>query len=324
MTNEPNIESKLERLKGAVSLRADEKGAHRDAVLAFMAKNPLPKRSPYRWLMASGTRYASALMLLVFIGGGGIVSAEASRPGDALYIAKLKVTEPARSALTFDTEEKTAFEIERADKRLKEFAAYSAKQDADPETTALIAASLSESIQEVSEEVDTLTETGDAEGALKANADLQSVLAAHSIVLDTLQEENPESSDEVAAIAASVDAGIAETENAENEITDQLATEPVDPAAVLEQADSVREALQEARAEYEAGAGSFDASDADVIAGDFAQILEILAEADASVAAGSSDDAILLYAEAGQRIQGLRTLVNADRALGIDMISEEN
>lgn len=324
MTNtNHHIEDSLERLSEVTSLRADEKAAGRDAVLAFMEKNPLPVHSPYAWLMAPGARYATALMLLVVVGGGGVVSADTAKPGDVLYGTKIRITEPARAALTLDPEEKTAFAIERADRRLKEFAAYASTKDADPETTALIASSLSESIAEVSSDVQDYTETGSADSALKANSDLQSVLEAHSVVLDTLGEQKPESKEDLSAIAASVNAGIAATENIEQEIVDALSPTLTDDAPVAEQAAETQVSISALLTELETQSAAISTVDRETITAELSEINEIIAEAWAAREAGDRKEALLLYTEADQRLSKLQTLVEADRELGIGVTSED-
>ncbi|HEY0948000.1 MAG TPA: hypothetical protein VGE53_00710 [Candidatus Paceibacterota bacterium] len=324
MTNtNHHIEDSLERLSEVTSLRADEKAAGRDTVLAFMEKNPLPVRSPYAWLMAPGARYATALAVLVMVGGGGVVSADTAKPGDVLYGTKIRITEPARAALTFDPEEKTAFAIERTDRRLKEFAAYASSEEANPETTALIASSLSESIAEVSGDVRDYTETGSADSALKANADLQSVLEAHSVVLDTLGEQKPETKDDLTAIAASVDAGIATTENIEQEIVDALAPALTDDTSVAEQATETQVSISALLTELETQSAAISTDDRETITAELSEINVIIAEAWEAREAGDRKGALLLYTEADQRLSKLQTLVEADRDLGIGVAPED-
>lgn len=322
MNNHSDIEKKLERLAETVSLRADEKDLHRENLKAFMAKGRKPVPSPYTWLWSPATRYASALMLLVVVGASGTVAAEGSRPGDALYAVKLKVTEPTRAALTLDREEKTAFELERADRRLKEFAQYATERDADPETVALITSSLEESIGEVTDAVDEYAASGDTDVALAANTDLQSVLSAHSLVLDAIAKQHPDSSEEVEAVSESVDAGIADTENAEDGIEEALLP-AVDGESLATIASEARGSYQDVSVGITEGRFALDASDRGVVDEALAGAQEILDEAGAAENQGDLDAAFLLYAEAGQRLDELTTLIEADRDLDIGVIDPD-
>jgi hypothetical protein len=324
MTNHDPIESSLERLPEVVSLRADEKAATRETLLSFMEQGRKSVPSPYAWLFGPGVRVAATLLLVVMIGGGGIASAaEGARPGDALYVVKLKVTEPARTALIFDTEKRTKFKVERADKRLKEFAVVAAADNPDPETTALIAESLSESISEVSEEVATLSATGQADEALTANADLQSLLEAHSEVLDAITGKNPSASEDVATISASVDTGIAATENVERSLVEALEPTLTTDEPVAERAVEAEVSIAELLKQIEAESAAIDVADRENIASRLSEINEIVAEAWALREAGDRKGAYLLYTEANQRLSELKTRVEADRDLGIGISEEE-
>lgn len=323
MNEHDPIEAKLERLSETVSLRASEKDLHRQNLMAFMEKNRKPVRSPYAWLMTPGARFVTAFALILLVSGGGAASAETSRPGDPLYILKLKVTEPTRSLLTFDPEEKTAFEVERTDRRLKEFAAYSTTENPDEETVALIASSLSDSIDDISENVTEFAANGDADLALKANADLQSVLTAHGQVIDLIGDRNPAAADEADTISASIDAGIADTENAENTIEDALAPSLEDDTSVSDQAAETEAALEAIHTQVtdESLLDTVDRTEVDAV---LAEIEEIMTEARAARANGDRESAFLLFTEAGQRLTELDTFIEADYSLGIGIIDADN
>jgi len=325
MTNHDPIETSLERLSEAVSLRAEEKAAGRERLVAFMEQGRKPVPSPYAWLFGPGVRVAAGMLLVVVIGGGGIVSAaEGSRPGDTLYVVKLKVTEPARTALILDKEKRTKFKVERADKRLKEFAVAAAAENPDPETTALIAESLADSIKDVSDEVATLTATGDAGEALATNAGLQSLLEAHSEVLDAIEEKNPSASEDVAAISVSVDSGIAATENVERSLVDALEPALTSDEPVAERAVEAEVSIAELLQQIETESAAIDVADRENIAQRLGEINEIVAEAWELREAGDRKGAYLLYTEANQRLSELKTRVEADRDLGIGVADEES
>ena len=322
-TNE-SIESKLDRLAETVSLRTDEKDLHRENLKAFMAQGRAPVRSPFAWLGQPSMRYMSAFMLLLVVSGTGAVSAaETARPGDVLYGVKLRITEPARSALIFNEKEKTEFEIERVDRRLKEFSLVAATENPDPETTALIKESLTESIAAVTEDVGDFSARGEADEALNANTDMKSVLSAHSLVLQEITERNPESVEDIASISMSVDSGIASSENAEQGIEDALGLSLTDDTSVDEQEADTEASLKGAFTQLLEEAASIDTMDRAEIEKTLGEIQETVAEARAARDAGNLKEAYLLYTEAKEQLDGLQTLVEADRDLGIGVLDAD-
>ena len=320
MNNNESIESKLERLSETVSLRADEKAAHRENLRAFMAKSRKPVPSPYSRFFVPATRAAFAFVMLLVVSTGVVSAAEGSYPGDPLYIVKLKVTEPARSALTIDPEEKTEFEVERVDRRLKELAVFSSSEDPDPETMALIGESLSGSIADVAEDVSDFSATGEGDEALKANADLQSTLSAHQLILERIEERHPELAEDFDAISDSVDAGLASTENIEQAIEDALEPALAEDDSVDGQAAETEASLLELKQQLSGSSHALDALDQETVAGSLAEVEEILEEART---AGDRRESYLLYTEADQRLNELRTLVEADLELGIGVIDSD-
>ena len=321
MTNHNPIESSLERLRETVSLRTSEKDMHRENLVAFMARGRAPKLSPYAWLLNSGTRYVATFVLVLAVSGTGVVSAaEGARPGDVLYAVKLKVNETTRAALILDPEEKTQYAITLTDLRLKEFALAVVAGNPDSETTTLITESLADSIAEVSEDIGELTVAGDADEALSVNGDLQSVLSAHSLVLDTVEEQNLDATEAFNAINASVDAGIASTENAEQGIENALESSLNDEQSVVDQALDTEVSLIELRDQILEESASVNADDKAIIEESLVDVTAIIEDAKNARSEGNRKDAFILYTEADQRLNELKTLIEADRDLGIGVI----
>ncbi len=322
-TNEP-IEAKLERLSKPASLSADEKAEQRAKLQEFMVASRKPVRSPYAIFMSSRIRYAGVFMLLLLVGGTSAFSAtESSRPGDALYAVKLKVTEPVRDALTFDREEKTKNTVARADRRLKEFAAFSTNPGTDPETSALIVGSLSESIAEINEDVAELAVAGETDEALSTNADLQSLLSAHKLVLTRVRERNPETAAELEAVSSSVDSALANTENVEGALDDNLDAALSEEEPAESKAEETEAALVALRDQVLADIESLDGIDQEVVSSELAEINIIAEEAREVRAEGNIKETYLLYKEMDERLDQLKTLVEADRDLGIGVIDSD-
>ena len=324
MTKREPIESKLDRLKDVVSLRTHEKEAGRAHLQAFMQKSRKPVLSPYAKLFAPSVRFASAFMLFILIGGTGVVSAsDRAKPGDTLYIVKLKVTEPTYSALIFDREEKTAFEIERADRRLKELAMVARAENPDPETTALIASALTESISDITEDITDFSASGDNDEALEANTDLQSVLTAHQRVLAVIEEQNPLLSDDFDTISDSVDRSLAATENIEQDIEDDVKNTGTDEPSLSKQEKETETLRIELTNQLTRDALVLDARDQEIVTEALTEIDTILEEARQARGEDNRAESYLLYTEANQRLLELQTLVEADRDLGIGVIDTD-
>lgn len=319
-TNE-SIESKLNRLGETVSLRTDEKALHRENLKAYMTQGRAPVRSPFAWLTQPSVRYMSAFMLLLVVSGSGAVTAaETSRPGDTLYEVKLRITEPARSAFTFDKKEKTRFEVERIDRRLKEFSLIAATENPDPKTTALIRESLTENINTISRDVGELSAHGESEDALSANTDMKSVLSAHSLVLRKITERNPESKDDIESIQMSVNSGIAASENSEKGIEDSIDPASTDDTSVKEKEAETDISLTGVFSQLLEEAASIDTVDRAEIEESLGEVQEIISEARTARDEGDRKEAYLLYIEAKEQIDELQTLVEADRDLGIGVL----
>lgn len=314
----PSPEDRLKHLASKVSLAHTEKTAQRNAVLAFM--HDTPRRISVPWYMLPTVRGVSAfLALLVITSTGGAYAAESSLPGDVLYPIKLQVTEPVRAALIFDTEQKTQFALKRTDRRLKEFAVIAASTDPSTETTELVTDALAESINDVSTSVDELAASGAGDEALATNADLQSVLSAHSRILDVLASQNVSASEDISAVSQSLDSGIADTENIEAVLDDTLASALTEPAAITEHAHEVQSAFEALHTEIQ-DRSSFTPKENETIRETLADIESILRDA---TDAASAEDAFTLYTEADERITELHTFIEADQALGIDILTSE-
>ncbi len=324
MTNQEPIESTLTRLKDVVSLRTHEKKAGRAHLQAFMQKSRKPVVSPYTKLFAPSLRFASAFMLFILIGGTGVVSASGkAQPGNPLYIVKLKVAEPTYSALIFNPEEKTAFEVERTDRRLKELALVARSENPDPETTALIASALTESINDITEDITDFTTTGNNDEALEANTDLQSVLAAHQRVLAVIEEQYPLLSADFDAVSDSVDRSLAATENIEQDIEDAVKNTGTDEPSLSKQEKKTEALRTELANQLTRDALVLDARDQEIVTEALTEIDTILGEAREAREDEDRAESYLLYTEANQRLLELQTLIEADRDLGIGVIDTD-
>lgn len=321
MTNQEPIESTLTRLKDAVSLRTHEKEAGRAHLQAFMQKGRKPVVSPYAKLFAPSLRFASAFMLFILIGGTGVVSASGkAQPGNPLYIVKLKVAEPTYSALIFNPEQKTAFEVERTDRRLKELALVARSENPDPKTMALITNAFIQSINDITEDITGFTTTGNNNEALEANTDLQSVLVAHQRILAVIEEQNPLLSADFGAVSDSVDRSLAATENIEQDIENAVKNTGTDEPSLSKQEKKIEALRAELTNQLMRDALMLDARDQEIVAEALTEIDTVLQEAREARENEDRAESYLLYTEASRRLLEFQTLIEADRDLGIGII----
>ena len=131
-----------------VRLTSSEKLAHRNALLAEIASNPLPIAASVRKDMIARhvysrkslihnklfTRMPIAVLIVMLMGGGISFAAADTIPGDALYPVKIHVNENIESALTVGDNAKAKLEINLALRRLDEAQQLEAKQQLDTKT----------------------------------------------------------------------------------------------------------------------------------------------------------------------------------------------
>lgn len=316
------VETHLNTVREKLVLSSSEKALHRAKLTEFMGYHPAvkPVRSPLSWVMAPAFRYSLAALLMVTATGSGVAfAAEDALPGTPLYAVKTKMVEPVQVALTLDAHSRADLRVELADRRLKEFAQISQDDEVAPETTAEVAALLEEHVSEAAQDIVALQNEGSAEEALQANADLQSTLVAHSSILKKVQEENPESSDDIDVITAQIDEDIADTEVIEVAVTESLADE-TSSAQVDEQEQNTQSSLDELSATVIAMLTQLDEGDRVAVEQKLLEVDSIIAEARTFEAAGDEGQAFVLFNQAEQELLQLTTLLEAEQQLDVDIL----
>lgn len=316
-----HIERLLERASGSVALSASEKDAGRDTLRVYLAQNRA-KRSPWSRVLAYGLRGVVAVALIMATGSGAAFAAEDSLPGSPLYLLKVKVTEPVRAALATDPADRAEFEIERAHRRLSEYAQVSVAEASDPSLEADLAQSLTTHVNNAKEAIALLNETGETSDAFAAASDLAATLETHAIVLDVIAEESAASS----------------THPVEDALTDAL-TDAYELASSSEQAietasqEDVAAAVDDTQADVSVLANeleqkmsilseTFDTADAQEGDQGLAEISALVASGKAAEESGDLPGALLFYTEANSKLGELAILLEADTDLGVDIIGE--
>lgn len=305
------LETKLSELASGGVLTSHEKASVRNALIFHMHQTTIETPSVvspyYTWFVRSPV--VAAAMIVLFAGGGTVAAGTQADPGDFLYTFKIHVLEPTQASLIVSDAHRTAFEIERVDRRLHEYATI-AQQDSTTEHEQLLAESLSESIARVTQTAESLATQDDTELAFSTNAELLAVLQAHAVVLDAVDPDVT-----VTEVEHVVEGGIAETENSDYLLRASLKSGGV-TASQLERRSEVVRAARDFMIEQSENE-SLSSVDRVAVERALALVHEIIADAEMARAAGDLSSAYLLYIEADQRLTELETTVAADDSFGI-------
>ena len=322
-----NQEHQLNKLKSTVSLTATEKRDGRVKLAAYLAEHPAPAsvRSPFSYLLVSA-RYALALLLIVGATGSGVAFAsERAEPGDPLYVVRIRVAEPARIAFVQNPEKRAELEVELVDRRLKDYARVSVEQDNEEKndkTAALILDSLADRLEDAHKDIQKIreTEAGDY-AALDVVSELRATLAAHTEVLEQISDLDTETAEDVQVAVVVVEDSINETDEIATELEAALALEEeTDPSAALMSEEAQADASIDAIAEdITEDPERFDAEEYETVGGALEQIKAVVEAADEKKGEGDKKEALRLYGEVNEQTTRLKTLLEADTDLGIDI-----
>ena len=319
-----NTEQELKNLSDSLKLRASEKAAHRETILSFVRANPQAMPSPYAPFVFGFLRYAVAIVLVLAVTGTGVsFAAERSVPGDALYFVKVKVNEPTMIALTNDPEKRAALEVALVEKRLKEFAEASAKEDLNEGTTNLVVDSLSDRLEGAHADILTLRAEGiEASAALDTAVDLYATLAAHTEVLERISEENPDASEDIEEVRTTIASRITVTESVATALrraVDGEGEATVGVALMAKQAET-SDSIEAVSLMVAENPEVLDTDDREAVDDAITQIRNVVEAASDESARGDRKRALKLYGEVDEQVTRLKTLIEADSSLGLDII----
>ena len=179
-----------------ISLLYEEKTRIRGALLSYI--NSYPAKENKRPVGALARLFifpapilrlapVASLCLILLVGIGAAAAAEGSLPGDILYPVKIHGTENARSLLSFSKERKAEWEIERADKRLKEIEKLAAKGQLEAGLAAQAEARFKNHTDLAANIARELKEKNHGRDAAKIQSDLKTVLIVHEDVLERIK-----------------------------------------------------------------------------------------------------------------------------------------
>jgi hypothetical protein len=318
------LESKLERAKERVVLSMSEKDAGREAVRAFISRNPIKKTSSS--IFIHSFRFAFVLVLVVLTGSGASFAAEGALPGTLLYPVKVHVNEQVMAVFADEPEERASFEAERAGRRLNEYARMTAAMHEDQNLEKELSRSLVAHVEDAKDAIRALSLAEGESDALSAATELRTILEAHTTVLERLDEEDITSPDvasdtfETVLPGVLADAGVfvEELEAALPSATQEEIAETLNEEEV--ESDRLADAISEDISEVASG---FDSANAIEAQQDLSEASVLIESAKAAEASGDLSEALLLYMDANEKLGRLSIFIEANAELGIDVIGED-
>jgi len=322
--NFTQLEKDLERAANGVTLSVHEKDTGRTALRAYMKQTGRSLRSPYQNFMILTVR-SMTLLLIIVVSGGSIASAsESSLPGSMLYSVKTQVTEPLRAVLLSGSEARADFAVERASRRLEEYAQVSKENRLDEVTSNALAEALQTHVATANKEIQALAQEGNETGAFDATSDLYSILEAHAEVLDRLDDAHPGTVPEDGELAQTLADALESTESLstsfETSITSSLDTPKIE-AALKNQQEEVGVLVRALEAYATSTPVSFDSADALTLAKALTEVRSLMEEATRAQDENRLTDALSLYADANAKVNQLDIILKADSQLGVDIIN---
>jgi hypothetical protein len=179
------MEHKLSNLKKLQSIKlSDEERAYLRGRLSQMVMTPAPSG---RLLFARGVQHGlsialSSFLFVIFVGGSMSAVASKALPGDDLYGFKIAVNEKVRARLLSSPEEKVAFAQTRVSKRVDEIKTLAQTKTLTKEKQAIAQKALDENIQELTVQLNSLSEESPS-SALSVTANLEQDLIANQEVI---------------------------------------------------------------------------------------------------------------------------------------------
>ncbi len=190
---ENNLE-KLNVLKN-ITLTESEKGlvrAHATYLIANTPQSPQRVYSLFQRGVQHGLRIAlSSFLFFVFISGTVFGVADNALPGDSLYKFKLEVNEGLKGALQKTPEEKVAWQKNRIENRVEEIKTLAASKTLTKAKQATVKKALDSHVKELTENLDTLSETAPS-AALSATTNLEESLKANKALIENMEDEGIE------------------------------------------------------------------------------------------------------------------------------------
>jgi hypothetical protein len=193
---------KLNTAGKSVHMDAERKQAIRNRLVYAMNEQPLVVR---QWWAIRWVQVTAACALFIFATGATTsFAANQALPGDFLYTVKIKFTEPVQGILKKTPEDRAAWEVERASRRLEEVDRLALSGELNTETQAAAEQSLNAQVERVQEKIQKVEDRGDSGAAAELHSNLTAVLNVHEGVLDTVSRKQGKDTQELKAAQSNV------------------------------------------------------------------------------------------------------------------------
>lgn len=315
----------LARSRDAIRLTDAEKARGRALLATRMQANPLPVASPFMPWLSPWVRGGVLATVFLMLGATGVAAASADAlPHEPLYAVKVGIVEPVRIAVTLDPKARAALQVELADTRLKEIARASVEHPLPPEAAERVASLLSEHIESAQETISALDTNRKPADALELAAELQATLESHAEVLTDVDASTPAINAPLTAVQEILEREAEQTRDLAEEAATGLEDIPESELAepVADHAEETGAAL-DAIAQDISGIATLDADEQRDVQASLADIRATLASSTQARAAGDLSATARLLADADRALTDLRTEIEADAALGIDVIDSD-
>lgn len=254
------------------------------------------------------------LIIALFLGGTATIASEQALPGDILYPVKVNVNESLRGALSFSAEADGEWNIEQAERRIKEAIELAGQNELNAEARTEIEQRFLEHSARVEARIKELQQT-DPEKAAELAEKFEASLDAHARILGNLNATTTSNSASTIATLIRREGVSTSSLRAQNEATITAQTS-VDVAArgkvtaATNKIAEVQKSLERARAKYGVSATADAEARLSVAASN-------LAGAKASLDAHNYTNAFARASEAHRTAQEAQLLIDTGLSLGI-------
>lgn len=286
-----NLKKQLHKLKN-ISLSKSERAKQWEEIRGYAEFNPLsdervealnrlPSTKPKGFALFTNvkTMPVIASFLVLFLGGGSAFAAEGAVPGDILYPIKTQVNENVRGAFALDDEAQASFEAWRAERRLDEARALSARAEFSEEKKAHLEERFDRHAERVETRIANIAETNPALAADLSTRFEASLLAHEAILADLNGTTTAEVRD---AIRVKIDSVASLREKAVTDVTvDAPAAVSIDRASAAKRMyGSAQKALEETKELYARVQSELTESEIARIDGHFENTLSVFTRAE--------------------------------------------
>lgn len=332
----------FQNLKRTVSLKEDEKARIRESLLKYLELNPVRnEEGPRRRMQRSETKITQlidlfklktmpiifSILLLISLGGASI-AAEDAIPGDALYPIKVNFNEKIRTALVFNSESKGEFEIEKAERRIKEAKELAIKGLLSEENVGKIAHKFGAHAEKMSQISLKLEEQGDMEAAVNLRARLETMLNAHDDVIGQIKEGSitKERATDLLQDVKNEIVKISENTELKTKVENRIKSDitPVIKAAAEGKLGAAENKLAEAESFIAKNSDKLSAELKTKIAQRILEAKSAITEGKAKIEAGKYGEAFLLFQKSIRLSQQVKTMAKTHIELADDDSDNDN